>query len=533
MVGHMLQILSLRNYLFCLFIMVEGIVLLSSTALAESNYDIVITNGRVIDPESQLDAIRNVGIRGKVIETISTKPLKGNRIIDAKGLIVSPGFIDIHSHSFELPGQRMQAFDGVTTALELESGVLPVSEWYELQKTEGRVLNYGTSASWTFARISSMVAEKNQMQATAEWYLDSFKYPQWQSQQSSEQELKNMLTVLEQGIKEGALAIGVNAGYVPGVGGKELIEVSKLAARYGIPTSTHIRNWSNVDPDSSLEGLNMMIGLAATTGVESIICHLNSSMLRDAKVAIEMLEAARNKGISITTEAYPYGMGSFPISAAILRLPGDDFRSRIGTDWDSVSLIATGRQIVDEADIRKEQKSDPGQMVVLEYLNEDKAEDLKILDQSIASRWIPIASDAVPWSMPDGSMLKGDIWPLPKEAASNPRSAGTFTKFLGEYVRERKVLSWMEALRKISLLPAQTLENGVPAMKRKGRLQEGMDADITIFDPKTIADRATVENSAQTSIGIRYLLVNGTPLIIDNKLDVKVRPGHAIRRDIK
>ena len=517
-------------------IMTVFFVILSTSAIAGTSekddnvYDIVINNGRVIDPETRLDAVKNVAIDNGTIVQISNESLVGKKVIDATGLIVSPGFIDIHSHSFELPGQRMQAFDGVTTALELESGVFPVGQWYDMQAKEGRVINYGTSVAWTFARIGTFVHEKKPIEATAEWYLDAFKYPQWQNDVSSDDQLKKTLNTLEEGLKEGALAIGVNAGYVPGVGGKELIEISKLAARYNVPTSTHIRDWSNVDPKSSIEGLNFMIGVAATTGVHSIICHLNSSMLHDAGQARAMLEAARKIGINITTEAYPYGGGTFPIGSSILTLPTEEFRRRIGADWDNVRLIATGRQITDEVDIRREQKSDPGQMVVLEYLDEKDPKQQAMLDESLTAPWIVIASDAVPWSYPDGVFVKGDVWPLPKAVSSNPRSAGTFAKFLGVYVREREIFNWIDGLKKVTLLPAQTIEESVPAMKLKGRLQVGADADITIFDPETIIDRSTVDDSAKTSQGVIHVIVNGTPLIDNGVLLLDERPGKPIRR---
>jgi N-acyl-D-glutamate deacylase len=510
-----------------------SVVLLFVSHASAKTYDIVINDGRVIDPETRLDAIKNIAIDDGRIAQISDGPLAGKKIINAKGLIVSPGFIDIHSHSFELPGQRMQAFDGVTTALELESGVFPVGQWYAMQAKEGRVINYGTSVSWTFARIGTFVPEKKPIKATAEWYLDAFQYPEWQNKVSTDVQLQETLEALEEGLKEGALAIGVNAGYVPGVGGKELIEVSMLAARYHVPTSTHIREWSNVDPKSSIEGLNFMIGVAATTGVDSIICHLNSSMLHDAEQARAMLEAARSKGINITTEAYPYGGGTFPIASSILTLPTEDFQQRIGANWSDIRLVATGRQIIDEADLRREQKSDPGQMVVLEYLDEKNPKQQAMLDKSLMAPWIPIASDAVPWTFPDGTFVKGDIWPLPKNVSSNPRSAGTFSKFLGTYVRERQVFSWIDGLKKVTLLPAQALEKSVPAMKRKGRLQVGSDADITIFDPHTILDRATVEHSARTSQGVKHVIVNGIPLIENGILLMEKRPGQPIRNPIK
>lgn len=525
---------SLKNLvIFCLALILAGSISISlATARSTQAYDIVIKGGRVIDPETKLDAVRDVGIKGDKIAAISESSLTGRRVIDARGSIVSPGFIDLHSHSLDLPGQRMQAFDGVTTALELESGGLPVAQWYGQQAQTGQSINYGISAAWTFARIAAMIPEKRKIEPTPEWYLDAFRYPRWTTDVTTPAEQTQVIATLEQGLKEGAIAIGVNAGYVPGVGGKELIAVSELAARYNVPTSTHLRDWSLVDPNSSVEGINMTIGLAATTGVESIVCHLNSTSLRDGAIAAKMLEKARAQGIKITTEAYPYGIGTFPVSSAILLQKQKDFKERIGVDFDRVRLIAKGRQIVDEADIRREQQANPGQFIVLEYLKETDPNELKILDTTVTLPWAAIASDAVPWNYPDGRIVTGNVWPLPENAASNPRSAGTFAKFLGRWVRERKTMSWADGIKKLTLIPAQTMENGVPIMKRKGRLQPGMDADITVFDPNTILDRATVDRSAQTSVGVQYLLVNGTVLIDDGKLDVKVKPGQPVRRNV-
>lgn len=494
-------------------------------------YDVVLRGGRVIDPETQLDGIRDVGIVGGRIEAVSEQALDGRKVIDVGGLIVAPGFIDLHSHAFDLPGQRMQAFDGVTTALELESGVQPIGAAYDMIAKRGAVVNYGFSSAWTFARIAAMIPEMPPPAPTADWYLSAFRFPRWTTDVTTDAELAKVLAMLEDGLRQGALGIGVNAGYVPGVGGKELMAVSELAARHGVPTFTHLRDWSIVDPNSSVEGLNMLIGLSATTGVHSHICHLNSTSLRDGPTAIRMVEAARLRGLNVSTEAYPYGMASFPVSATIMLRNAKEFRERIGIDFDKVRLIAKGRQVVDEADLRAEQKSDPGQLVIMSFLDDSAVADQRILDATVTPHWSAIASDAVPWNRRDGSFVAGEAWPLPEDAASNPRSAGTFTRFLRIYVRERQLLSWIDAIRKMTIVPANILGGSVPQMKRKGRLQPGMDADIAVIDPAGVRDRATPDRSAQTSEGIRHLLVNGVLLIEDGKLDVSAKPGRPVRRN--
>lgn len=486
----------------------------------------------MIDPETNLDAIRNVAIQGDRIAAISDKPLKGAKMIDAKGLIVSPGFIDVHTHSYQIPGQRLQAHDGVTTGLEMESGILPVAEWYDAQAKDGRVINYGVAASWTYARIMAMTSEMPPVEATLGWYQKAFNYTNWVSEVSTPDQQNKILSHLKKGLDEGAIGIGVNSGYVPGAGGKELMSVWSLAAKNHVPVSTHLREWSMADPLSSVEGASTIIGIAMTTGARTNICHVNSTGLGDGARMVEQLTAARAAGLDIHAEAYPYGLGTVPVAASILHFEKEKFVERIGVDFSAVRLLAKQRDIKDEPDLRAEQKLDPGQPVILTYLNEKDPKDEKILAASVTSPWMAIASDAIPVTMPDGSFLHEDIWPLPKNGVSNPRTAGTFSRFLGRWVREKGALDWPQAIAKVTLIPAKLFESMVPQMDRKGRLQVGMDADVTVFDPETITDHATISNSIAHSTGVKFLLVNGEMIIEDGVMNLKLRPGQPIRRAV-
>ena len=409
--------------------MMSLLMVVSMSGAQAQQVDIAINNGRVIDPETGLDAIRNVGVIGNEIAVITEDALDAKTAIDATDVIVAPGFIDLHSHSVvDLPANRLQAYDGVTTALELESGLLPVGEWYEATEAEGRATNFGATASWTFARIATMIPEMPPVEATASWYQSAFAYPRWTTDVSTDEELDQIVQLIQQGLDEGALGIGINSGYVPGAGGKELLRIWETAAKNDLPISTHMRNWSNVDPLSSLEGLNMVLGLAATTGARTNICHLHSTNLQDTLVAADMVAAARSIGIDVHTEVYPYGIATMPISSAVLLQPGEDFRARMGIDFNSVRLIAKARWIRDEADMRSEQKEDPGQFIIMRYLDEEDALDADILKRVAAEPWIAIASDAIPYTLGDGTPVVGDMWPVPKDAFSNPRSARTYGK---------------------------------------------------------------------------------------------------------
>ncbi len=172
------------------------------------------------------------------------------------------------------------------------------------------------------------------------------------------------------------------------------------------------------------------------------------------------------------------------------------------------------------------------------HINSSSLTDIRaIRDESVTHPAMMIASDAVFWSYFDdnGMVLNygGNEWPLPENVFSHPRSSGAFAKVLRSYVRERGLMSLSEAIRKMSLMPAQTLEDFVPQMRRMGRLQVGMDADIVIFNPATVADRATYEDANQTAVGMQTVIVNGSPILLDGQLILDAAPGEAIRRSVE
>jgi N-acyl-D-glutamate deacylase len=190
-----------------------------------------------------------------------------------------------------------------------------------------------------------------------------------------------------------------------------------------------------------------------------------------------------------------------------------------------------------EAQVADYQKNKPGTFIVWHFLDETKPADLTILDKSILHPRVLIESDEMFWMFKDKYGLvqnyEGDAWPLPEGVFSHPRSNGTFAKILRSYVRERKLMTMQEALRKMSLMPAQTLERFVPQMKKKGRLQVGMDADIVVFDPKTIREVGTYEKPNQPAVGVQSVLVNGELVVAKGNLVLDARPGRPIRRAVQ
>lgn len=491
---------------------------------------IVIRNGRVMDPESGLDRVCDIAITGGEITRLGEVSQTGACEIDAAGLIVAPGFVDIHAHGQSVAADRMQAFDGVTTSLELEVGALPVAGWYDRQATLPRVLNYGTAAAWIFGRkavmgtieLDAAVHPIDQMGAGAEDM-------RWSTEAADAAQTAAIVAHVRQGLDEGAIGIGIPNGYAPGAGVKEMADVCDLAFKYGTPTFTHIAYLSNIDPQSSVDSYVRLIGLAGATGAHMHICHLNSTSLMDIERVTELVSKAQAQGLPVTTEAYPYGTGATVVSAGFFSDP--DFTRRTGGDYSAVELIRNHHRFTGREDIERARKAAPSDLVMWHFLDvEVNEEHRRLLDLSVTFPGGSIASDAMPWIEEDGSIYEGLDWPLPDHLSAHPRSSGTFTRFLSSYVRDRETMSLMEGIAKCTILPARVIEGCAPQMRRKARLQEGCDADIVVFDLDTLADRADFHAMNRPSEGVRHLLVNGTPVIAKGALITDAAPGKAIRR---
>jgi N-acyl-D-glutamate deacylase len=493
-------------------------------------YDVVILNGRVMDPETALDAVRNVGITDGIITAITEKKITGRRTIDATDHVVAPGFIDLHAHGQNIGDYRMQAVQGVTTMLELESGVLPIAEWYDKQAEKQLPINYGAAAGWTFARIATFAG--GQPASTPEYFQDAQSRTDWKMDLATPEQLAEILAMVEQGLDEGAIGIGINAGYAPGYGRKEYFGLAELAAARDVATFTHVRYASNMEPQSSFEAVQELIANAAITGAHMHLCHINSTSLKDIDATIELIDGAFERGVNISVGAYPWGAASTVVGAAMFS--GEGWRERMGSTANNFQL---GTKRMTEEQLADYQKNKPGTFITWHFIDESNPDDLKLLDKSILHPRILIESDEMFWMFMDDHdriiNYAGEDWPLPEGTFSHPRSNGTFAKVLRSYVRERKLMSMQEALRKMSLMPARTLEGFVPQMKKKGRLQEGMDADIVVFDPETIRDVGTYEKPNQPAVGVQSVLVNGVPVVAAGELVLGAAPGRAIRRTMR
>jgi N-acyl-D-aspartate/D-glutamate deacylase len=456
---------------------------LSAQSTTNTVYDRVILGGHVMDPATRLDAVRNIGLRDGRIAVITTQAVRGRDTIDARGLVVAPGFIDIHAHGQTPETYRFYSLDGVTTSLELELGTSDVAAWYG-ERSAGERINYGVSIGHIKVRMSVMHDSGTVMPVSDGAY-----------RAASPAQIGEIVKRIEIGLSEGAVDIGAGFPYTPAATRDELLAVFRVAAKTKTPVHVHIR--------PSVAGLKEALSLAGETNAPLHVVHINSAGLAETPVMLEMIRDARAHGRDVTTEAYPYDAGMTEIQSATIQ---DTYRAAPDERLAELEWPRTGERLNRESFERYSRIGGP----VVVHTNTER-----MVAVAINSPLTIIASDA--------------YW---QNGTGHPRTTGAFSRVLGRYVREVHSLSLMEAIRKMTLMPAQRLEVRVPAMRQKGRLSVGADADITIFDAARVVDRSTYREPSLSPVGIQHVIVNGVSVVANGRAVEDVAPGKPVRAPI-
>ena len=407
-----------------------------------------------------------------------------------------PGFIDLHQHQQDAESYRLKALDGVTMALELETGVPDLARFIEGRRGKTPI-HFGATASHEAARVAAWDLPLVPSTMGPDAGIPDPASGPVTNDPAPPERLRRIVDLLNAQLDAGALGIGVGLEYTPGATRHEVVEVFRAAATRHRPVFIHVRSAGRGEPGSSIESIVEVIGAAAATGSAAHVVHINSSCLRDAPECLGLIDGARTRGLDVTTEGYPYGAGMTFINSALFN-PG--WRERRGMEYGDVELPETGERLTRER--FDELHASPDPRVVLLHMNPEE-----VVDGVIRHPLAMIASDGL---------------------TQHPRNAGTFSRVLARYVRTQKSLTLLDAVRKMSLMPAQRLEVAAPEAKRKGRVQEGADADLAVFDLEHIEDRSSFRAPTEPSVGMTYLLVAGTLVVENGQIVSGAAPGRPL-----
>jgi len=462
-----------------------GLPLAEQTSQDREPYDLVIRNGRVMDPETQLDQPgTSVGIRGRKIAALTRGEIHGRQEIDAGGQVVAPGFIDLVSYDPNPAGVWNKIADGVTTNLSLHGGTTDPPAWYGYYAAHRPPVNYGASFFFSVARNELGIA----LTAAA-----------------SPRQIEQLKARGERALREGALAVSFSLEYVPGIRKDEIIPLMRLAQRYRVPVFFHARYSSMEGPGTNLDALREIIADCRETGAAAEIEHITStggtfSMTQ----SLGLLDAARAAGLDITADAYPYTYWATYLDSERFA-PGWQQRFRIS--YHDLQIAGSTERLTAESFARYRREH---RIAAAYAIPEDD------VLQALRTPWMMIASDGI----------------LDAGHNNHPRASGTFTRTLAVYVREKKLLTLMEALARMTLLPARRMEESSAQFRHKGRLSVGADADLVVFDPATITDRATVEHPEWPAEGMPWVLVKGTVVKSPAGFQRGAHPGEPLRGDL-
>ncbi len=483
---------------------------------AQQIYDVVILNGRVMDPETKFDAVRNVGVIDGKIAIITEEVITGKETIDARNHVVAPGFIDGHQHCLEPYAYNLMLRDGRTTIMDLEIGAHgpKVDEFYK--KREGKVpLNYGVAVAHEFARAAVLDGFSDWKYLNTPDAIKSRLSSGWTKTRPNMEQGNEILSLIDEGLQQGGIGIGSTVGYMrAGVSTREIYELQKLAGLYGRQMGMHFRGTPGNDV-AEVNGIQEMLANAAALGAPAIACHFNNP---GYNLVHELLVKMRERGYNVWGEVYPYRAGSTALNAVFLE--PEVWVKSLGYKYEeTVQDVATLEYYTEESRAEMLKKEPTRAVIVYKMPAEAVADWLKMPGVAIGSDGMPL--------IPDTGLDRNT--PFDELPNTHPRFSGSFAKTL-RFGQDNNI-PLMQLVSMTSYNYAKPLgEMGLKAMQVRGRMQKGMVADITIFSPENVKDNATYAKGTIPSTGIPYVLVNGVIVVKDSKCmpDI-VNPGQAIR----
>jgi hypothetical protein len=493
-------------------------------AQESSAYDLVILNGRAMDPETKLDVVRNVGIKDGKIAAITEDAISGKDSVDATGHVVTAGFIDTHTHSSDKFSIKMSMMDGVTTGLDLELGALNIAAWYE-REAGTWPMNYGQAVSHEMARmkvhdgleLDQPIDAVDIFNLRAESVEDSLSG--WSVTVSDLDQINQITEILDENLRQGAIGIGSTPGYASnGISTYEQFEVQRAGARYGRLTGFHTRfHISNRVPSEAQMGFAEVFTNAALLGAPLLICHNNDYGWWEIE---EKLAMARDKGMNIWSEYYPYAGGSSSIGADLYK--PEAVEGLLGLKYEDVMYDPSQDKYLTKDEYLQIVAEDPGRTVV--GFNPARFEWMPLW---LKMPHMTVGSDAMWATEPHG------YDDAPALFQGHPRTSGSHSKVL-RLAREERV-PLMFTLAQLSYWSALHLgDAGLESMKVRGRMQEGMVADIVVFDPDNVKEGSDYRSGEQglPPIGLPHVIVNGVFVKRDGKA-TDALPGIPIRYPVE
>jgi len=502
------------------------------TCLNSGGYDYVIKNGKIADGTGNPWYKADIGIIGDRIAEIGVIPEeKVIHIIDAEGKVVSPGFIDIHTHTDGIesdPTAHNYIMQGVTTVISgnCGGGKLQLREFFEKLEKQGIALNFGT--------LIGQNAIRSRVMGSAD-------------REPTKEEMDEMKRMVEEGMRAGAVGLSNSLKYNPALFAKteEVIELAKVAAEYGGFYATHMRS----EGEGVIESVKESIEIGEKAVIPVQISHykiLNVKLWGTSKITNNLINEARKRGIDVKADQYPYtasstGLGvlfppwAFEGKGWKEKIKDKELKKKIkegivyiivneraGNDLNRIRIAS----YPEDTSIEGKGLKDILEMKGREVTPENAAELVieLLLKGSVSAIYHTISEEDIERIMKNPAVMHGSDGHITamNVGAEHPRSYGTFPRVLGLYVREKGILTLEEAIRKMTSLPASTI-----GLKNTGTLTAGKCADIVIFDPLTIKDKATFENPHQYPEGIDYVFVNGE-IVVDHGKTTGNLPGRII-----